>query len=193
MRQFAFLLLVSALAGQPRLEPGRAIGKVSTNGNLVVMELDEGVLGKANMFDRAGRTLRFTPDGQGYRIENAALAWDAEFGRELSGAQASLHNFQFPFSGKSWDSLSVGVTGSIAFGSGTGGGRGGAFGGGGGRGGGVSIARFDQLRDGARNLNPSSCPKTEIENYAATPGRRKVPGRTPHPRRARRSRCDTPA
>src|ERR1043166_2657764 len=87
MRQFAFLLLVSALAGQPRLEPGRAIGKVSTNGNLVVMELDEGVLGKANMFDLAGRTLRFTPDGQGYRIENAALAWDAEFGPELSGAQ----------------------------------------------------------------------------------------------------------
>ena len=152
MRHFAFLLLVSALAGQPRLEPGRAIGKVSTNGNLVVMELDEGVLGKANMFDLAGRTLRFTPDGQGYRIENAALAWDAEFGPELSGAQASLHNFQFPFSGKNWDSLSVGVTGSIAFGSGTGGGRGGAFGGGGGRGGGVSIARFDQLRDGARNL-----------------------------------------
>jgi hypothetical protein len=33
------------------IEPGHSIGKVSTDGNLVVMELDDGALGKANLFD----------------------------------------------------------------------------------------------------------------------------------------------
>src|SRR5216684_251606 len=65
---------------QGRQESGRSIGAISTQGNLVVMELDEGVLGKANLFDLVGRTLRFIPDGQGYRIENVALQWDGEFG-----------------------------------------------------------------------------------------------------------------
>src|SRR5215472_13444700 len=52
------------------------------------------------------------------------FAWDAEFGDELNGSAVSLHRFAFPFSGKNWDSLSVGATGSISFG-GAGGGRGG--------------------------------------------------------------------
>ena len=139
LRHLSPLLLAAALAAQPRLDPGKSIGKVSTQGNLVVMELDEGALGKANMFDLSGRTLRFTPEGAAYRIENAALAWDSDFGAELAGAQAPLHNFQFPFSGKSWDSISIGALGSVG------------FTGGGGRSG-VPIGRFDQLRDAARNI-----------------------------------------
>ncbi len=117
------------------------------------MELNKGALGQQNLFDLGKRTLRFTPDGSGYRVENVPLQWDAEFGQQLSNAQVTLHNFQFPFSGKTWDSLSVGVTGSIRFGEAPGG-AGGAGGRGGGRGdpGGVSIARFDQLSEGARNL-----------------------------------------
>src|SRR5712675_2433278 len=86
------LLLQTMAQAQGRQEPGRSIGKVSTQGNLIVMELDEGALGKANLFDLAGRTLRFVPDKQGYRVENTALQWDAEFGSALTGSQVTLRN-----------------------------------------------------------------------------------------------------
>jgi hypothetical protein len=156
-----FLVLALSASAQPRLEPGRSIGKVSVKDNLIVMELDDAALGHANMFDFAGRTLHFTPDGAAYRIENAALQWDSDFGAELSGAQAPLHKFAFPFSGKNWDSLSVGMTGSIAFAAaspaaGGGAGRGGR----GGRGGGVQVERFAQLQEAARtlvNTTPAIC------------------------------------
>jgi hypothetical protein len=136
--------------GQPRQEAGRSIGTVTTQGELIVMTLNEGVFGKANMFDLTRRTLRFTPDGAGYRAENLPLQWDAEFGKELSDPQLTLHNFSFPFSGKSWDSFSVGVTGSISFGAAPG--SAGPPGLGGTRAGGVSVERFAQLQEAARTL-----------------------------------------
>src|SRR5215472_9442049 len=114
------LLLQSVAHAQGWQEPGRSIGKISTEGNLIVMELDEGALGKANLFDLVGHTLRFIPDGQGYRVENVALQWDREYGAEISGFQVSLHNFKFPFSGKEWDAFSIGRNGSIVFGERTG-------------------------------------------------------------------------
>jgi hypothetical protein len=95
--------------------PGRPIGAISTHGNLIVMELDDGVLGHANLFDLTGHTLRFTPDGSKYRIENTAWHWDSEFGSLSTGAVVSLHSFSFPFSGKSWNSLWVGTIGAITF------------------------------------------------------------------------------
>jgi hypothetical protein len=152
----ALVLAVSAPA-QNRQEPGHAIGSAVAKGNLIVLTLNEGALGKANMFDLGHRTLRFTPEEGGYRVENAALQWDGEFGAELEDAHVLLHGLTFPFSGKNWDSFSVGINGSISFGS-SGGGRGG--GGGGGRGGGVTLARFDQLQEAARTLvngAPSIC------------------------------------
>ncbi len=145
----ACLLALSAPAmGQGRQEPGHSIGAISTQGNLIVMTLEEGALGKANLFDLGRRTLRFTPEGGEYRVENRALQWDADLGPEMNGSQATLQKFQFPFSGKSWDSFSVGITGSVAFGAAPSGGRGGA----GGRGGGVSVDRFAQLQEAARTL-----------------------------------------
>jgi len=155
IRRSGFLLVLGlSLQGIPaqaqgRQEPGRSIGAVSAQGDLIVMELNEGALGKANLFDLDRHTLRFTPVGAGYRAENLPFQWDAEFGAEMNGPQASLHNFAFPFSGKSWDALSVGITGSITFGAAAGGGRGGALGG---RSGGVAIGRFDQLQEAARTL-----------------------------------------
>lgn len=136
----------SAVQSQGRQqEPGRSIGTIKTQGDLIVMTLNEGVLGKANMFDLGGRTLRFTPEGAGYRAENTPLKWDSEFGTALTGSQVTLRNFAFPYSGKSWDSLSVGVTGSIAFEAAQGGGPAN-------RGGGVVIDRFAQLQEAARTL-----------------------------------------
>jgi len=97
-------------------EPGHSIGKVSMKGDLIVVELDHGALGKANLFDLAGRTVRFTPEGSRYRVENLPLQWDPDFGSEFRDSELSLHNFTFPFSGKVWKSFLVGTTGSIRFG-----------------------------------------------------------------------------
>src|SRR5262249_18810786 len=87
-----------------------------------------------------GRTLRFTPEGTGYRAENLALKWDPEFGDALTEPQVMLRKFAFPYSGKSWESLAVGMTGSISFGAVQG------------RVGGVVIDRFAQLQEAARSL-----------------------------------------
>jgi hypothetical protein len=153
--QDALLLAACALLcghscyGQFRREQGRSIGTVTTDGNLIVMTLNKGALGKANLFDLDRRTLRFTPDGSGYRAESMPLQWDASFGAEIRDPDVTLHNFTFPFSGKQWNSFSVGMTGSIRFGPAPGGrGRYGFAA----RAGGISIARFDALGETGRNI-----------------------------------------
>lgn len=144
----AGLSLSSLLFGQGRGEPGKPIGSISTRDNLIVMTLDEDVLGKANLFDLVHHTLRFTPEGSQYRVENIAFQWDGEFGPELAGSQATLKNFAFPFSGKRWNNLSIGMTGSMTFGEPSpNGGRAGA-----GRGGGIAVDRFAELQEAARSL-----------------------------------------
>ena len=110
------------------------------------MTLNEGALGKANLFDLAHRTLRFSPESGRYRVENLPLQWDSEFGPEMTASQATLKNFAFPFSGKSWNAISVGMTGSMTFGESAGGG------GRGGRGGGISVDRFAELQEAAHTL-----------------------------------------
>jgi hypothetical protein len=152
-------------ASQGRTEPGKSIGTITTQGDLIVLTLAEGALGRANLFDLAGRSLRFTPDGPAYRVENGPLRWDAEFGEAMAGAQATLRQFTFPFSGQNWNALSVGTTGSISFApagplAGSAAAAGGAAPAGGGRGGGVTIGRFDQLQQAARalvNTAPAIC------------------------------------
>ena len=139
---------------QGRGEPGKSIGSITTQGDLIVMTLDEDVLGKPNLFDLVHHTLRFTLDGSRYRAENVAFQWDPEFGAQMAGGQATLKNFAFPFSGKSWNEFSVGVTGSMTFGEPIGGGRGrgGSGGGGAAAGGGISVDRFAELHEAARTL-----------------------------------------
>ena len=147
-------VFTSTSHAQDRQRPGKPIGKVSTAGNLILLELDEGVLGKEKLFNLEGRTLRFNLTRDGYRVENLPLEWDSDFGTETQTAEVSLHKFQFPFSGKKWDSLSVGMNGSIRFGEAERAGGGArtessAFSR---RFGGVSIGRFDQLAEAAGTL-----------------------------------------
>jgi len=147
----AVLTTLSPVVGQAqfRQEPGKSIGTIATQGNLIVMTLNEGVLGKANLFDLAHHTLRFTPDGSRYRVENLPLQWDADFGPAMTGSRATLSNFAFPFSGQTWTSFSVGVTGSMTLGEpASGAGRGNARSAGdiGPRGGGLSVDRFAELQ-----------------------------------------------
>ena len=96
--------------------PGHSIGRVSTNGDLIVIELDRAALGQPNLFDLVGRTLRFSPAGSNYRVTNEPLRWDINYGLQLTGPDVSLQRFTFPFSGQRWNSFSVGTTGSIRFG-----------------------------------------------------------------------------
>jgi hypothetical protein len=110
------LLIVSLSHAQQDDEPGRSIGKVSTQGDLIVIELDDDALGKPNLFDLSGRTLRITPEGSQYRVETGPLHWDSDYGPELTGAEATLRTFAFPFGGKLWKSFLVGTSGSIRFG-----------------------------------------------------------------------------
>jgi hypothetical protein len=110
------LLIVSLSHAQQDDEPGHSIGKVSTQGDLIVMELDDGALGKPNLFDLSGRTLRFRPEGSQYRVEAGPLHWNSDYGPEITGAEATLRTFAFPFGGKLWKSFLVGTSGSIRFG-----------------------------------------------------------------------------
>ena len=118
---------IPASAQQDRNTPGKSIGTVTTQGNLIILTLNEDALNKPHLFDLAHRTLRFTPDGSGYRVETLPEAWDKDFGDELKTPHATLSKITFPFSGQKWSEFSVGVTGSITFGAPaapTGGGRG---------------------------------------------------------------------
>jgi hypothetical protein len=150
---FCFALLPPSrpLRAQDWEAPGKPIGKVSVAGNLILLELDEGALRQQKLFDLGQHTLRFTPGSTGYRVENFPLNWDADFGQPVSGHEVTLKNFAFPFSGKNWDSFSVGVTGSIRFGEKSS--APGEFGAPSRADeGGVSIGRFDPLSEGAANL-----------------------------------------
>jgi hypothetical protein len=148
------------LTGQDQPPAGKPIGSISTHGDLVVLTLDEGALGHANLFDLAKHTLRFTPDSGAYRVENVAFNWDPAFGEELpirTSTRVALHDFAFPFSGKNWDMLTIDATGSIGFGAG------------------VTIGRFDQLQNAARALatrTPAICvfmkPRMSGSRYVKT-------------------------
>jgi hypothetical protein len=146
-------LLPAGAHAQEREEPGKPIAKVSIAGNLILMELDEGALGRETLCDLDRHTLRFTPAHEGYRVESLPLEWDPGLGQKITESQVALHNFSFPFSGMTWHAFTVGVTGSIRFGEpdiplGSRMGPGPAP-----RDpGGVSIGRFDALREAASNL-----------------------------------------
>lgn len=131
-------------------EPGRSIGKVSVRGKLIVVELNAGALARANLFNLTGRTLRFIPERSGYRVENLPLRWDADFGPVLTGAEATLHGFAFPFAGRSWRSFLVGTTGSLRFGKSEKDVKPDPYGH---PEGGISLDRFDQLAEVAERLS----------------------------------------
>ncbi len=145
----------AAASAQFRPGPGHSLGTVRTEGKLIVLTLDEGALGKANLFDLAHRTLRFTPDGSRYRVERLPETWDADFGATMTGSEATLKTFTFPFSGHRWSSFSVGMTGSMTFGDSLTGVRQVApqsAGDNRNRGGGLAVDRFAELAEAAPGL-----------------------------------------
>lgn len=153
------LLLLSFHLSKAQEEnaPGHSIGQVSIQGDLIVVELNEGALGSANLFNLAGHTLHFIPQGPRYRVENGPLKWDSDFGPEVRGAAVTLQQFTFPFSGQGWNSLLVGTTGSISFGAQEKAAAPNAYGS---TDAGISLDRFDQLTKVAPELTervPAIC------------------------------------
>lgn len=154
----AAICLSSGLSwAQQNDEPGRSIGRISVNGDLIVLELNDGALGATDLFNLTGRTLRFVPEGTQYRVENVELEWDSNFGDELAGAQVDLLKIAFPFSRRPWNSLLVGATGSIRFGESE---KPASLDPYGYRDGGVILDRFDELAEAAGKLGnqaPAIC------------------------------------
>src|SRR6476660_2662499 len=101
----SYLLLLLALSSSlaAQRQPGHPIGKVTTIGHLLHLELDSGEIEPERLFDLDHRTLRFARGGEGYRVENVAHVWGVDFSPALSGSAAPLSQFKLPFSGKTWD------------------------------------------------------------------------------------------
>jgi uncharacterized protein (TIGR03437 family) len=95
-------------------------------GNLVVMEEDEGIISRRKTFTLNGRTLRFTPEARGYRLEVVAGNYDAA---EQGTAVADLGDddtrevqlgFELTYFGQRFRSVHVNSDGNLSFGAGDG-------------------------------------------------------------------------
>ena len=89
-----------------------------TPDNQILVELMPEDTTPANLFDLNGRTLIFTPDGQGgYSRKVQALAWEENIGEPVAdGAVVALERFTFAFAGQRWDSFHVSRHGLLTFG-----------------------------------------------------------------------------
>jgi hypothetical protein len=110
----ALILLALPASALAQRGPGRPIGKVTTLGNVVHLEMEPGAVIPARLFDLDKRTLRFTPAGAAYRVANVELKWDDDFGAALTQPMAALSKFTFPFSGKRYDRINI-ATGAVTF------------------------------------------------------------------------------
>ena len=111
------LLLLCCFHSQGQTQAGT--GTVSVLDQGIILELGPDDFVPEHLFDLEGKTLRFTPDGIGYRTEVLPLLWDSDFGTVIDGfpsVPVTLNNFQFPFSGTNWSTLFVNNYGSISFG-----------------------------------------------------------------------------
>ena len=90
----------------------------TTTNNQIILELSPNDLTEANLFDLRGRTVVFTPDGQGgYLRSTQSVAWEQNIGERVSsGQEVSFRGFQFEFAGTGWSSFFVSHRGVITFG-----------------------------------------------------------------------------
>jgi hypothetical protein len=110
------------------------LGARAENIDNIALIVDDGtIVVQPNKFNLKKRSLIFTPDGQGYRIERGDLSFEAERGlklRDFLGADGkpgsgnngyrdvSLAGASFPFYGNFYDTVYVGTNGYITFGQG---------------------------------------------------------------------------
>ena len=96
----------------------RAGGVSTTPDNQILVELAPEDTTLANLFDLNGKTLVFTPDGQGgYSRSVQSVAWEDDIGESVEDdTEFQLENFVFDFAGRRWGSFFVSRRGLISFG-----------------------------------------------------------------------------
>ena len=85
-----------------------------TSENQIVLELMPEDIVPANPLDLAGRTLLFTPSGDGYSREVWPLDWDEDLGDPVDDNTEII--FSFDFAGRPWESFFVSRYGVVTFG-----------------------------------------------------------------------------
>ena len=90
----------------------------TTPDNQILVELLPGDTVSANLFDLNGRTLVFTPDGDGgYSRSVRPVAWEEDIGQPVAdGTLVDLRDFTVDFAGRRWDAFFVSRHGLITFG-----------------------------------------------------------------------------
>ena len=119
----AAFLIAAAAPASPSLpvviERSAGRGISITSEDQILVELMPEDIVPANPLDLAGRTLIFTPDGQGgYSRSARALAWEEDIGERTSSNDPHEieMDFSFEFSGQEWRSFYVTRQGLITFG-----------------------------------------------------------------------------
>ena len=87
-----------------------------TSENQILLELMPQDIVPANPLDLAGRTLTFTPSGNGYSREVRALDWEDDIGNRVSDNEEIEPSFRFDFAGQKWESFFVSRYGLVTFG-----------------------------------------------------------------------------
>ena len=85
-----------------------------TSENQIILALMAEDVTLANPLDLAGRTVAFTPDGDGYSREVRDLAWEEDLGDKVEHNEEIV--FSFEFAGQQWESFFVSRYGLITFG-----------------------------------------------------------------------------
>ena len=103
-----------------QMEPKGAARDV---GQIAVLEEDAGMISRRNPFNLNQRLVRFSPAGEGYRLEVTASNYSTQ--EQLQGAAIDLFddddtrgyalNFSFPFFGQSYSRLNVNSDGNLTF------------------------------------------------------------------------------
>ena len=99
--------------------PTGAAGQISTAAdNQILVELAPDDTASANLFDLNGRTLVFTPDGNGgYSRAVRSAVWEDDVGPAVAdGEEVQLQSFMFDFAASRWGSFFVSRHGLITFG-----------------------------------------------------------------------------
>ena len=94
----AALMMLAALPAQTqfRQEPGRSIGTVTTQGNLIVLTLNEDVLGKANLFNLAHHTPALHAGWLALSRGNAAVAMGRRLRPRDDGQPGDAEELRLP-------------------------------------------------------------------------------------------------
>lgn len=95
-------------------------------GNIAIVSAEDGVVARRNPFNLNARTLRFSPEGPGYRLEIAESSYDVEAagaGSIVQGigdddSRRIAFPFEFSFFGQQWASAYVNSDGNLTFGQG---------------------------------------------------------------------------